>query len=610
MPSSKTSYSTETKTKLRDVFANTPRIINLVWKAIPRLFIVSIALTLIIAAIPPIELYVNKLVVDFVVNSIGKPSIVWKTLGLLLTFRISLGLGKEALNQINFYIKMLVRDSCLVHTENALLEQAIRLDLAHYELPAFYDTLKRAQEGGSNYPVMVLESLTRMFGQIVSFAGLLVLLLRFNVGIMLLLLLSVLPTLFVSLRFSKLHFWMKRHQTQSWRMAHYLQDVMTENEFAKEVRLFDLGNYLLQRWQTIRYQFNREFAQLTRRQSSVSGVAQVLTNVGFYAAYGWAILKTVRGQISLGDFTMYTGAFEQSQGLLQGILESFSHVYEFNLYVSQYFDFLNLKPQVLNPNNPRSFPNPLQSGLELKNVSFTYPGASKPTLKNINLTVKPGESIALVGINGAGKTTLLKLLTRLYDIDSGEITFDGIRIDRLDLQDLRRNIGIIFQDFARYNLTAQDNIGFGNLPELENLSLIDRAADNAGAKPTISGLESGYQTVLGKVFDGGTDLSGGQWQKIGLARAFTIAAPILILDEPTAALDAIAEYELFQKFRQLTKGKMTFFVSLRFSTVLLADRIVVLDNSQIVEVGSHEELMTKDGLYAQMFRLQASSYNG
>ncbi|MGC1197071.1 MAG: ATP-binding cassette domain-containing protein, partial [Geitlerinemataceae cyanobacterium] len=302
-------------------------------------------------------------------------------------------------------------------------------------------------------------------------------------------------------------------------------------------------------------------------------------------------------------------AFEQSQNLLQSILTSISQIYEFNLYISQYFDFLNLQPQVFNPLQSRSFPTPFQSGLELKNVSFTYPGASQPTLKNLNLTVKPGESIALVGTNGAGKTTLLKLLTRLYDIDSGEITFDGIPIDRFELQDLRHNIGIIFQDFARYNLTAQDNIGFGNLPELDNLSLIDRAAENAGAKPTIYDLESGYQTMLGKVFDGGTDLSGGQWQKIGLARAFTIGAPILILDEPTAALDAIAEYELFQKFRQLTQGKMTFFVSHRFSTVLLADRIVVLDNHQIVEVGSHTELIEQNGLYAKMFRLQASSYH-
>ncbi|MGB5900846.1 MAG: ABC transporter ATP-binding protein [Geitlerinemataceae cyanobacterium] len=603
------SSNTHSSTKIRDAIANIPRIIRLVWKAVPRLFIVSLGLTVAIAAIPPIELYATKLIIDFVVNSIGKVAIDWRSLGLLLGLRIGLGLGKEALGQLNFYLSLLVRDRCLLYADNALLQQAIRLDLAHYELPEFYDTLSRAQHGGSNYPIMILETLTDLLGQFISFAGLLLLLLRFNSWIMLLLLISVLPTLIVGLRFSQMRFWMKRHQTQSGRMANYLKNVMTENEFAKEIRLFNLGEHLLQRWQKIRHQFNCESAQLARQQTAIRGGAEILTIFGFYSAYGWTIVKTVQGAISIGDFTMYAGAFEQSQNLLQSILTSISQIYEFNLYISQYFDFLNLQPQVFNPVKSRSFPIPLQSGLELKNVTFTYPGASQPTLKNLNLTVKPGESIALVGTNGAGKTTLLKLLTRLYDIESGEITFDGIPLDQFDLQDLRRNIGIIFQDFARYNLTAQDNIGFGNLSELDNLSLIDRAAENAGAKSTISGLDSGYQTMLGKVFDGGTDLSGGQWQKIGLARAFTIAAPILILDEPTAALDAIAEYELFQRFRQLTQGKMTFFVSHRFSTVLLADRIVVLDNHQIVEVGSHTELIEQNGLYAKMFRLQASSYH-
>lgn len=596
-------------TQFRDVLANTPRLLRLVWQAVPLLFLLSLGLTLAIAAIPPIELYATKLVVDFVVDHIGKTAINWSFLGLLLGLRIGLGLLKEAFDQVNFYLTLRLNDRLTLYANDVLLQQAIRLDLAHYELPEFHDTLNRAQQGGSNYPVQVLQSLTRLFGQVVSFAGLLVLLLQFNVGMMILLLLSVLPSLVVGLKFSRMRFWMTRNQTQAGRMANYLQNVMTQTEFAKEVRLFSLGVYILQRWREIRQLFNLESAHLARRFAMVSGGAKMISNVGFYGAYGWAIVKTVQGRISIGDFTMYTGAFEQSQILLQNLLKSIAQIYEFNLYVSQYFEFLNLKPEILNPDRPLPFPNPLKLGLVLQNVSFTYPGASQPTLKNLNLAVKPGESIALVGTNGAGKTTLLKLLTRLYDVNSGEITFDGIPITQFELQDLRCHIGIIFQDFARYNLTAQDNIGFGNLPDREDLTEIDQAAEKAGAKTIISGLESGYQTMLGKVFDGGTDLSGGQWQKIGLARAFMIAAPILILDEPTAALDAIAEYELFQRFRQLTQGKMTFFVSHRFSTVLLADRIVVLENSQIVEVGSHTELMENNGLYAKMFRLQASSYN-
>lgn len=604
MPASKPRPSTQ----LKDVLANTPRLLRLVWQGVPLLFLLSLGLTLAIAAIPPLELYATKLVVDFVVDRIGKIPIDWSFLALLLGFKIGLGLLKEAFDRVNFYLNLRLNDRLTLYANDVLLQQAIRLDLAHYELPEFYDTLNRAQQGGSNYPVLVLQSLTRLFGQMVSFAGLVVLLLKFNVGMMLLLLLSVLPSLIVGLKFSRMRFWMTRSQTQAGRMANYLQTVITQTEFAKEVRLFNLGEYILTRWREIRQQFNLESAHLARRFAMVSGGAQTISTVGFYSAYGWAIVKTIQGRISIGDFTMYTGAFEQSQLLLQNLLKSIAQIYEFNLYVSQYFEFLNLRSEILNPDRPRPFPEPLTSGLVLKNVTFTYPGASQPTLKNLNLAVKPGESIALVGTNGAGKTTLLKLLTRLYDVNSGDITFDGIPLTQFDLQDLRRHIGIIFQDFARYNLTAQDNIGFGNLPELENFVKIDIAAEKAGAREIILGLESGYQTMLGKVFDGGTELSGGQWQKIGLARAFTISAPILILDEPTAALDAIAEYELFQRFRQLTQGKMTFFVSHRFSTVLLADRIVVLDNSQIVEVGNHAELMENNGLYAKMFRLQASSY--
>jgi ATP-binding cassette subfamily B protein len=338
------------------------------------------------------------------------------------------------------------------------------------------------------------------------------------------------------------------------------------------------------------------------------GIAGVLVDGGFYLAYIWTLIKTIAGQISVGDFTMYTGAFAQAQQVLPSILENIARVYESNLYVAQYFDFLSLQPQVTNSSRPQSFPQPIKQGLSIKNVSFTYSGVSKPTLSNLNLEVKPGESIALVGLNGAGKTTLLKLITRLYDVDSGEIAIDGIPLSEIKLSELHQNIGVLNQDFARYQLSVKDNIGFGNLPQRENQSRIEQAAIDSGADRVIDTLNDGYQTRLGKMFKGGVDLSGGQWQKIGMARAFMTDAPILILDEPTAALDAIAEYELFEKFRTLTQGKMTFFVSHRFSTVQLADRIVVLENSKIVEIGSHQELMTQNGLYAEMFLKQASSY--
>jgi ATP-binding cassette subfamily B protein len=456
--------------------------------------------------------------------------------------------------------------------------------------------------------VRVIQTLTGLFGQGVTLVSLLGLLLQFNVAIVPLLFFTALPSFWTSIVYSGRRFWMTRMETESGRVSNYIQQVLTNPEFAKEVRLFNLGQHLLGQWQDIRLDFNRKSAAIASEYTRMRGISGVLVDGGFYLAYIWTLIKTIAGQISVGDFTMYTGAFSQAQQVLPAILENIARVYESNLYVSQYFDFLSLQPQVTNAPRPQSFPQPIKQGLSIKNVSFTYSGASKPTLSNLNLEVKPGESIALVGLNGAGKTTLLKLITRLYDVDSGAIAIDGISLSEIKLSELHQNIGVLNQDFARYQLSVRDNIGFGNLTQRENQSRIEQAARDSGADRVIDTLIEGYQTRLGKMFKGGVDLSGGQWQKIGMARAFMTDAPILILDEPTAALDAIAEYELFEKFRTLTKGKMTFFVSHRFSTVQLADRIVVLENSKIVEVGSHQELMTQNGLYAEMFLKQASSY--
>ncbi|WP_017663189.1 ABC transporter ATP-binding protein [Baaleninema simplex] len=590
------------------VLANTPRLVKLVWNAAPGYLLTSVTVTFLQGLLPVTELYVTKLLVDRIVASLGRPDIEWMAIFSLVGLRFGVNFLFEVTGQLNVYTLQVLKDRFSIYANRVLIEQAVRLDLSHYELPEFHDTLNRAQQSGSDYPVRLLGTLTNLLGQIVSFLSSIALLLSFSPLVMLLLLLTSAPALWVGVRFSGRRFWLSRSQTQAGRRADYLQRVLTQNTFAKEVRLFRLGEYLLSQWTEIRSTFNRQSAHLARRFATVRGFAGTLATLGYYGAYGWTIARTVQGSISIGDLTMYSGAFAQAQSVLEQILQSIAGTYEYNLYVSQYFEFLSLQPQVVDPPEPTPFPRTIQQGLELRNVSFTYPEATKPTLQDLNLTVKPGESIALVGVNGAGKTTLLKLITRLYDVSEGEITLDGIAIDRFSLEDLRQNIGVIFQDFARYSLTAQDNIGFGDLSKRDDRDRIQQATADGGATEVIDSLEYGYDTILGKIFSGGTDLSGGQWQKIGMARAFMSSAPILILDEPTAALDAIAEAELFDRFRRLTAGKMTFFVSHRFSTVRMADRIVVLDNSHIVEVGSHEELMQNDGLYAQMFRLQASSY--
>ncbi|MGK7902530.1 MAG: ABC transporter ATP-binding protein [Hormoscilla sp.] len=604
--------TTETQsreTNLKEILANTPRLLHLVWTAVPGILLISLTIALIRAALPAAQLIVSKLIIDQILIDVKQTEVDWTPLLTLVGFRFGLSLLQEGLNQVNVYVSQVFKDRFTLHANGVLLAQAVQLDLAHYESSEFHNALSRASKSGSNYPVAVVSTLTTLLGQILTLFSLLTLLLRFSPPIAGLLVITGFPAFWVAVNYSGKRFWMLRSQTESGRLADYLQRLLTQGEYAKEVRLFNLGAYLLQQWRDIRTEFNQTSAALAGKYAAVRGGVGIVSNLGFYTAYIWAVVQAVMGAITLGDFTMYTGAFGQAQNLIPNILQNVANIYDTNLYVGQYFEFLDLQPLVVTPESPKPFPSPLQTGLELRNVSFTYPGSTKPTLVDLNLTVQPGESIALVGLNGAGKTTLLKLLTRLYDVDTGEITLEGIPLPELDLQELRRNIDIIFQDFARYNLSVQDNIGFGNLPERSNMSRLQEASADGGAQELIAGLDRGYETVLGKMFSSGVELSGGQWQKIGMARAFMTNAPILILDEPTAALDALAEYQLFQKFRQLTHGKMTFFVSHRFSTVLLADRIVVLDNSRIVEVGAHAQLMANDGLYARMFRLQASSYN-
>lgn len=589
--------------------STTPQLIYLVWQATPRLLLLSIGITLIRALLPAAQLIINKQILDSIILSIGEANVDWKFIVTLVGIRFALDTLYEILNQVTVSVSHIINDRFTLHANHVLLSQAIKLDLVHYESPEFHDALDRAANSGSTYPVRALSIVTTIFGQACTLASLIALLVRFNPAIVLLLLLTNIPAFWLGVKFSGRRFWMLRRQTQSGRLAEYLQRVLTHNEFVKEIRLFNLGEYLLGQWQEIRREFNRQSANLVLKYGSARGGAGVLSNMGFYGAYIWAIAQTVRGIITVGDFTMYAGAFQQCQNLIPSLLERIAALYEANLYVGQYFEFLSFQAQIVNSPSTKPFPKPISRGLELRDVSFTYPGASTPTLQNLNLKVEPGETIAIVGINGAGKTTLVKLLTRLYDVSEGEISIDGINLRELDLAELRRNIGVIFQDFSRYNLSVRDNIGFGDLRERENMPRIEKAALDSGANAVVLKLEKQYEAILGKMFSDGVELSGGQWQKIGIARAFMSSAQILILDEPTAALDALAEYELFQKFRDLTKDKTTFFISHRFSTVMLADRIVVLDKSRIVEVGSHFELVENDGLYAEMFRASMANFN-
>ncbi|MEM9808621.1 MAG: ABC transporter ATP-binding protein, partial [Cyanobacteria bacterium P01_D01_bin.56] len=486
-------------TEILSLLGNTPRLIQLVWEAAPGWLLLRIGGTLVGALIPVAQLYIGKLVVDQVVVILasGVPAF---TPYLLLLVGVGFGLLllQEVLSQFNMLVNRILNDQFLLHANVQLLQQAMRLDLAHYESSEFHDVLNRAQQSGSNYPVRVVELLARLLGSATRLAGLLTLLLRFSPSVMVLLLVSVFPTLWVGIRYSKRRFWMSRRQTPSRRLADYFYEVLTDPKYVKEVRLFNLGEHMVKQYRTIRQEFNEESRQLAQRQGLAQLSIELLGGIGFYGAYGLVLWQTIRGLVTLGDLTLYAGAFQQAQSLIESILVSLANLYEYNLYVSQYFELLDIAPEVTSPAQPQSFPKPMVKGLQLRDVYFTYPGGDQPTLKGINLTVPPGECIALVGLNGSGKTTLLKLFTRLYDIDRGEIVIDDVSLTQFSLGELRSQIGILFQDFARYALDVQDNIGFGNLPQREDLTLVTQAAAGAGATDVIEQLDEGYHTILGK----------------------------------------------------------------------------------------------------------------
>jgi ATP-binding cassette subfamily B protein len=384
--------------------------------------------------------------------------------------------------------------------------------------------------------------------------------------------------------------------------------LLTEDASAKEVKLFNLGETLFKRYMTLFEKFFQEDKSLALRRGIVGFSLGLIATLGFYGAYAWIVWHTVQGKISLGDMTLYLAIFRQGQSTFQAILSGTGAIYENNLFMANLFDFLSLKPQMSAAGGYRRLSVPLSGGIDFRGVGFRYPESEDWAIRDINLSIHPREKIALVGPNGAGKTTLIKLLSRLYDPTEGTILIDNIDIREIDPLQLRQKIGVIFQDFVRYHLPVSENIGFGQIDALDRMDRIIDSARKSGAHSTIEKLPDGYQTMLGRWFRGGHELSLGQWQKIALARAFMRDAEILVLDEPTASLDAQTEYEIFQRFRDLTVGKMAILISHRFSTVRMADRIVVIQQGRIAEIGSHNQLLKQQGIYAHLFSMQAEGY--
>ncbi len=592
------------------VFRYSGRAIGLVWNTSRLLTIILATLTLAAGLLPAAIAYLGKLIVDAVVLAsqsdggnfvnISRPLLY---VGLEAIAVALLAGCQRGLSICQSLLRVLLGQKVNV----LILEKALTLDLRQFEDSEFYDKLTNARREASVRPLSLV---TRTFGLVqsaLSLATFGVLLVNFSVWAVIVLILAAMPAFIAETKFAGQAFRLFSWRAPETRQQHYIENLLAREDFATEVKLYQLGEMLLSRYHNIFNQLYGEDRKLTLRRGLWGYLLSLVSTAAFYIAYAWIVVETVLGRISLGDMTMYLIVFRQGQSTFSSALTSIGGMYEDNLYLSNLYDFL--EEEVPQPWGEATIGINPQDGIRFENVSFTYPGSSRPALRNISLHLKPGEKLAIVGENGSGKTTLIKLLTRLYTPDSGRIFLDGLDLQEWDVDVLRRRIGVIFQNFVRYQFTVGENIGVGDVEHLEDQIRWQNAAQKGMAQPFIEQLPQDFRTQLGRWFKGGQELSGGQWQKIALARAFMRnRADILVLDEPTSAMDAQAEFDIFNHFRSLTQEQMVFLISHRFSTVRMADKIAVIENGEVVEQGTHEELLKNQGRYAKLFLLQAAGY--
>ena len=602
---------TKEQVSWRERFAalgNLPAFFKLVWEVSPALFLGNAVLRLIRAAIPAATLYIGKLIIDQVValskhTSTEDANYIWWLVGAEFGLAIlSTGLGRAVA-----LMDSLLGDLFANQTSVRLMEHAATLDLEQFEDATFYDKLERARRQTSGRTAL----LSGVFGQVqelisVGFlaAGLAV----YNPWLLLLILVAVTPSFIGDNYFNQRSYSLSRSWTPERRELDYLRFVGASDETAKEVKIFGLSNFLIDRFKSLSWEYYLKNRALAISRAGWGVLLTALGTAGYYGAYVWIVMRAVSGQISLGDLTFLAGSFRQVRGSLESILLQFSSLTQEAIYLQDLFDYFAIEPLIHSPSVTRPFPSPIREGFVFENVGFKYTNSERWALRNLSFTLQVGEKLALVGENGAGKTTLVKLLARLYDPAEGRILLDGHDLREYDLMELRRNIGVIFQDYTRFKMSAGVNIAVGDIDERTNQPRIETSAQRSLADTVIAKLAGGYDQQLGRSFGKGVELSGGEWQKVALGRAYMRDAQLIILDEPTAALDARAEYEVFQRFGKLTDGKSSVIISHRFSTVRMADRILVLENGTLLEIGSHDELLEKDGRYAELFGLQARGY--
>lgn len=587
---------------------NLPEFFRLIWRTSPSMMLGNILVRIVRSALPLLTLYIAKLILDEVVRLMQAPGEKeLQYLFTLIALEFGIAVVSDLLNRATALLDSLLGDKFANETSVKLMEHAAKLDLDQFEDSVFYDKLERARRQTLNRTVLMSQVLAQ--GQdVVTMAFLAVGLIAFNPWLILLLIVAVIPAFLGESHFNERSYSLVHGWTPERRELDYLRMTGASDETAKEVKIFGLSGFLTNRFKELSERFYTENRKLALKRAGWGTLFAALGTVGYYGAYVFIVYLTVSGQLSIGDLTFLAGSFARLRGLLESILNRFSSVAEGALYLQDFFDFFHLQPRIVRTRQPLPFPKPIQQGFTFENVGFKYHNSEKWALRNLNFTLQAGEKLALVGENGAGKTTLVKLLARLYDPSEGRILLDGQDLRDYDPEDLRREIGVIFQDFVRFQMTAGTNIAVGRIEEQHNRPRIETSASKSLADTVIAKLPDQYEQVIGRRFAKGVDLSGGEWQKIALGRAYMRDAQLLILDEPTAALDARAEHEVFQRFAELTKGKTAVLISHRFSTVRMADRILVVEGGHLLELGTHQELLAQNGRYAELFRLQAAGY--
>ncbi len=618
---------------VRGTLVGLPRVLGLVWGA-SRFLTIVLALATVLAGIVPIaqafttQLLVNAVVHGYLLHSTGRADnaqlvapLPWGplhtpitgTLGVvvaLAALQLLISAFSALLQTFSNISQQLLQERVGQSVQLLIMERASKLDLAFFEDASSYDVLQQAQREATSRPVVMVSSTFGLVRTLITFLGFVFALLKVSPWLAVIALLAPIPSFISDSRYGWWGYAIARRNSPIRRRMAYLLTLLTTDTYAKEVKMFTVSRYFIDQFRRLGQGYYDEQRGLITRRYLAGYAWGVLTTLASSGAYLFVAIQTVAGVFNLGQLTFFTQASSSVQNSFQSILSGLSSLYENNAYLGSLYELLDVKPRVVAPAHPIPVPQPVHGDIAFEGVTFGYEGSDRTVLKDVSFTIKPGETVAIVGRNGAGKTTLFKLLCRLYDPTAGRVLIDGHDIRDYDPDEIRKTIGVMLQDYVTYQSTARENIGVARVDLMDDQAAVATAAERSGVAPVIERLPKGYDTQLGKWFDEGVNLSGGEWQKVAMARAFMRDAPILILDEPTAALDAQAEFELFQRLRALARGHTTVFISHRFSTVRLADRIIMLENGELIEQGTHDELMALDGRYAHLFTLQAASYLG